>query len=152
MAWTAIDIPVNEMNVPKRNTKHAFAPGFRLSVLDVTILTVGLAATFALATVVWWWGFVLGFVLGHFFLFCNVVRMARSLELAWAAVFVVLATTTVTLGTPGWRITVSVSLFTTVLMVVVQIRKESYLGLGWRLINPELTDWWESRVSKSANG
>jgi hypothetical protein len=140
------------MNVLNRNTKHAFAPGFRLSVLDMTILTVGLAVTFALATVVWWWGFVFGFVLGHFFLFCNVVRMARPLELAWAAVFVVLAAATVALGAPGWQVTVSVSLFTTVVMVVVQIRKPSYHGLGWRLINPELPNWWESQVSKSANG
>ena len=140
------------MHVLNRNTKHTFAPGFRLSVLDMTILTVGLAATFALATVVWWWGFVFGFVLGHFFLFCNVVRMARPLELAWTAVFVVLAAATVALGTPGWQVTVSVSLFTTVVMVVVQIRKPSYHGLGWRLINPELPNWWESQVSKSTNG
>ena len=27
---------------------------------------------------VWWWGFVLGFVLGHFFLFCNVVRTGHG--------------------------------------------------------------------------
>jgi len=138
--------------VSKKNTKHDFAPGFQLSVLDVIILAVGLTAAFALATAVWWCGFVVGFVLGHFFLFCNVVRMARSLELAWAAVFVVLAVATVALGIPGWQVTVSVSLFTTVVVIVVQIRKPSYHGLGWRWINPELPNWWESRVSKSTGG
>jgi hypothetical protein len=152
VARPAIDIPVELMTVFKRNTQHAFAPGFRLSVLDMTILTFGLTATFALATVVWWWGFVFGFVLGHFFLFCNVVRMARPLELAWAAVFVALAAATNALGTPGWQVTVSVSLFTTVVVVVVQIRKPSYHGLGWRWINPQLNKWWQSRESKSANG
>ena len=101
VAWPAIDIPVNERPMFKRNTKHAFAPGLRLSVLDVIILAVGVTATFALATAVWWWGFVVGFVLAHFFLFCNVMRMARPLELAWAAVFVVLAAATVALDTPG---------------------------------------------------
>ncbi|UCD80837.1 MAG: hypothetical protein JSW26_05240 [Desulfobacterales bacterium] len=140
------------MTVFKTNTQHAFAPGFRLSVVDMTILTVGLTATFALATVVWWLGFVFGFVLGHFFLFCNVVRMSRPLELAWAAVFVVLAAATVALGTPGWQVTVSVSLFTTVVVVFVQILKPSYHGFGWQWINPELPNWWESRVSKKAGG
>ena len=152
VAWTAIDIPVNEMNVLKRNTKHAFAPGFRLSVLDMTVLTVGVTAAFALANTVCWWGLVFGFVLGHFFLFCNVVRMSRPLELAWAAVFFFLAAATIALGTPGWRVTVSVSLFATVVVVVVQIRKPSYHGVGWRWINPKLPIWWKSRKSKGADG
>jgi hypothetical protein len=136
----------------KRNTKHAFAPGFRLSVLDVIILAVGVTAAFALATAVWWWGFVVGFVLAHFFLFCNVMRMARPLELAWAAVFVVLAAATVALDTPGWQVTVPVSLVATVVVVVVQMRKPSYHGLGWQWINPELPNWWESWESKSTAG
>ena len=152
VAWPAIDIPVNERPVFKRNTKHAFAPGLRLSVLDVIILAVGVTATFALATAVWWWGFVVGFVLAHFFLFCNVMRMARPLELAWAAVFVVLAAATVALDTPGWQVTVSVSLVATVVVVVVQMRKPSYHGLGWQWINPELPNWWESWESKSTAG
>jgi hypothetical protein len=128
----------------KRNIKHAFTPGFRLSMLDVIILSVGMTAAFTLATVAWWWGFVVGFVLGHFFLFCNVVRMSRPLELAWAAVFVVLAAATVALDTPGWKVTVSVSLVATVVVVVAQMRKPSYHGLGWQWINPELPNWWES--------
>ena len=143
---------MNERLVFKRNSKHAFAPGFRLSVLDMTILTVGVTVAFALANAVCWWGFVFGFVLVHFFLFCNVVRMSRPLELAWAAVFVFLAAATIALGTPGWRVTVSISLIATVAVVFVQIRKPSYHGVGWRWINPELPNWWESRESKSADG
>jgi hypothetical protein len=127
-----------------RNAKHTFAPGFRLSLLDVIILVVGVATAFALAKAVWWWGFVVGFVLGHFFLFCNVVRMARPLELAWTGVFVTLAAATVALDVPGWPVTVSVSLVATVVVVVVEIRKPSYHGLGWQWINPGLPAWWES--------
>jgi len=100
--WPAIDIPLKQRFVFKRNSKNAFAPGFRLSVLDVTILALGATVALALATEVWWWGFLVGFVIGHFFLFYNVLRMARSLELAWAAVFVVLAVATFMLDIPGW--------------------------------------------------
>jgi hypothetical protein len=136
----------------KIKSTHAFAPGFRLSVLDMAVLTVGVTAAFALASAVFWWGIMFGFVLGHFFLFCNVVRMTRPLELAWAAVFVFLAAATIALGTPGWRATVSLSLFATVTVVVLQIRKPSYHGAGWRWINPDLPNWWEHKESQSADG
>ena len=145
MDWPAIDIPVSQRLVLKRNSENTFAPGFRLSVLDVTILIIGATVALALAAVVWWWGFLVGFVLGHFFLFCNVVRMARSLELAWAAVFFVLAAATVALDTPGRHVTVSISLAATVVVVVVvQMRRPSYHGLGWQLMNPGLPEWWKS--------
>ena len=124
--------------------KHAFAPGFRLSALDVIILVVGVVTAFALVMVVCWGGFVVGFVVAHFFLFCNVVRMARLLELAWAGVFVALAAATVALDAPGWPVTATVSLVATVVVVVVQMRKPSYHGLGWQWINPGLPAWWET--------
>lgn len=119
--------------------------------LDVIILAGGVTAAFALATVAWWWGFAVGFVLGHFFLFCNVVRMSRPLEIAWAAVFVVLGTATVALDTPGWRATVSVSLVATVVVVIVQMCMPTYHGLGWQWINPELPNSWESWKSQSTD-
>ncbi len=127
--------------------KHPFAPGFRLSVLDVLILIIGIVGAFALSMVVWWWGFVVGFVLGHFFLFCNVVRMARPLELAWSGVFVALASGTIALDTPGWLVAACASLSVTVLAVVIEMRKPSYHGVGWRWINPGLPAWWESRMA-----
>jgi len=53
---------------------------FRLSTIDVIVLVAGAITASALATLNYWsWGFVIAFVLGHFFLFCNVVRMARPL-------------------------------------------------------------------------
>src|SRR5262249_27454363 len=92
----------------------AFAPGFRLSVVDVSVIVGGTTAAIVLSMYVWWWGFVPAFVLAHFFLFCNVVRMARPLELVWAGVFVVLAGATVAFETPGWLVTAVVSLLVTV--------------------------------------
>jgi hypothetical protein len=122
----------------------AFAPGFRLSIVDVVVLVAGTAATIVLSMLVWWGGFVLAFVLAHFFLFCNVIRMARPLELIWAGVFVVLAGATLAFETPSWLVTAPVTLFVTAVVVVVEMRKPSCHGVGWQRINPGLPGWWES--------
>jgi hypothetical protein len=131
--------------------KPDFLPGFRLSRLDVLVVVVGVVATLVLATFEWWWGFVVGFVLAHFFLFCNVFRLARSLELTWAGVFVLLAGMTVAMGFPGWGITAAVSLAVTLAVVAVEVRKPSYHGVGWRWINPGLPAWWEARQRNQAD-
>ncbi len=114
--------------------------------LDAVVLALGTAASIGFATMTWWWGFVIAFVVAHFFLFCNVVRMARPLELTWAAVFVVLAGATIAFDTPGWLVTAAMSLVVTVVVVVVEMRKPSYHGVGWRWVNPGLSAWWEARV------
>ncbi len=126
-----------------------FAPGFRLSLRDAIVLAAGAIAAPALATMVWWWGFVVAFVVAHFFLFCNVVRMARPFELAWTAVFLALAVATVMLDFPGWPATISASLAATIVVVALQLRQPSYHGLGWRGINPGLPEWWAARQETS---
>jgi hypothetical protein len=131
---------------------RAFAPGFRLSVRDAIVIVLGAAASVGLATLVWWWGIAIAFVVAHFFLFCNVVRMARPLELTWAAVFLVLACATIALNTPGWPTTFSISLVVTVALVARQLREPSYHGLGWQRINPGLRAWWEARQAKRPSG
>jgi hypothetical protein len=125
----------------------AFSPGFRFSVVDGIVLVGGFVAIIVLAMNVWWWGFVVGFVLGHFFLFCNIVRLARALELLWGAVFVALATATITHDAPGWPVTTLVSLAVTVAVVAVEMRKPSYHGVGWSWINPGLPAWWQSHMA-----
>ena len=45
----------------------AFAPGFRLSVVDVFVLFGGTISAIVLSMYVWWWGFIPAFVLAHFF-------------------------------------------------------------------------------------
>ena len=134
-----------------RNTKAIddFAPGFRLSVRDVVVIVIGAVAAFALATLVPWWGLMVAFVVAHFFLFCNVVRMARPLELVWAATFLALAASTLALDVPGWPITTAVSLAVTLVVVALQIRKPSYHGIGWQRINPGLRAWWDASKAQS---
>lgn len=121
-----------------------FKPGFRLSLIDVAVLIGGMIGAAVLWSITWWWGFVIAFVIMHFFLFCNVVRASRPLELVWAGVFVVLAGATITLEKPGWTATTAISLGATIVVVFLEMRKPSYHGAGWKWINPKLPVWWNS--------
>lgn len=130
----------------KNMKQPSFVPGFRCSLTDGLIIVCGVIGAVVLAGAVWWKGFIVGYVVAHFFLFCNVVRMARPLELLWSAVFVILAGATIATGVPGWGATVAVSGVMTAAVVVFEIRKPSYHGAGWKRINPGLPDWWKSRT------
>ena len=125
------------------------SPGFRLSMLDSVVLVVGASATAGLAFVVTWAAFVVAFVVVHFFLFCNVFRISRSLELAWGALFILLSATTLLTDQPGWLMTAVFSLVATAFVVILEMRKPSYHGVGWQCLNPGLPDWWESNLGKS---
>jgi len=63
--------------------------GFRLSPTDLIILIVGLGATVLGRNFLADYALLPAFVVLHFFLFCNVFRIARNLELIWTAVFIV---------------------------------------------------------------
>ena len=129
-----------------RTAPPSFAPGVRLSSVDVVVLVIGMFATAVLALMTWWWGFVVGFVLVHFFLFCNIFRIGRSSELVWAAIFVGCVAGTIVADTPGWIITALLSLLVTVAVVIVEMRKPSYHGLAWQRINPALPVWWQTQA------
>lgn len=127
----------------------AFSPGFRLSKLDVAVLVLGAIGSLVIGSIVWWIGFVIAFVIAHFFLFCNVFRLSRPLELIWAAIFVALAAGTVATDFPGWPITAGGSLVATAVVVALELRKPSYHGLGWEWVNPSLSQWWEEEQTAS---
>ena len=102
--------------------------GFRAMPWDpVAIVACGL--------LVWWawpmlreWSLIAPYVLGTFFLFCNVFRIRRNLELWWAATFV--------LNTAGWLylspsfpgIALS-QLPMTALVIALEVRSERYHGV-----------------------
>lgn len=77
-----------------------FNPGFRISKLDIAVIIV------ALAVAVWLYGhsaklsFVVVFVVAHFFLFCNIVRMSRTPELIWGAIFSIVFISSMQYGFP----------------------------------------------------
>ena len=131
-------------------SRPEFKPGVRLSALDVCVLICGTVGSVVAWQWVWWVGFVIAFVVAHFFLFCNVFRMSRPLELVWAAAFVALAGSTVVSEAPGWIVTVVGSLVVTVAVIAIEMRRPSYHGIAWERLNPRLPQWWEARVTEQA--
>ena len=97
------------------------------------------------AQLVWWIGLIVGLAVGHFFLFCNVFRVARPLELAWSALFVVLVGTTISVDQPARSATLGIALIGTLWVIVAQVRKPSYHGMAWKRFNPRLLDGWEAQ-------
>ena len=125
-----------------------FQPGFRLSELDVGFLILGVCGAVWLARLDERFGMAVLFVLAHFFLFCNILRMSRPLELVWAALFVVLAANTFHFDRPPWNYTMAAMLVVTLTMAFVQMLQPSYHGVFWRKINPNLEQWWAARAGR----
>ena len=128
-----------------------FSAGFRLSTFDGMILLAGSVAATILGRVDMWSGLAVGFVIAHFFLFCNVLRMSRPLELAWAAAFSGLAVGAVRWGVISWPMVFGVSMLLTLVLVIVAVLRPSYHGVGWKRFNAGLPDWWVSNILKSSD-
>jgi hypothetical protein len=114
-------------------------------VTDVIVLVAGATGAVLAAQVLWWLGLIVALVVGHFFLFCNVFRVARPLELAWSVLFVALAGGTIAFDQLGWPVALSITLIGTLLVILAQVRKPSYHGIAWERFNPKLRDWWEAQ-------
>ena len=75
------------------------------------------------------WSLVMPFVLGNFFLFCNVFRVRRSHELVWAAVLLANCAGWLYLG-PTLAGIVLAQLPVTVAVIWLEIRSPTYHGVG----------------------
>ncbi|OAI57177.1 hypothetical protein AYO49_02635 [Verrucomicrobiaceae bacterium SCGC AG-212-N21] len=124
-----------------------FAPGFRFSLLDLFVLVAAAVGTWLVGRELWWAGMLIGFVVGHFFLFCNVFRISRGAELVWAGIFLVLAGTNIATDFPGWPVTFAATLITTIMLIAREMRQPWYHGIAWQRFNPNLCTWWEANRS-----
>ncbi len=120
--------------------------GLRLSLADVAIL-------FTATAIVWWMGregnemaWIVAVVVGHFFLFCNVFRLRRSLELWWAAVFVLNVGWWLAQGQAGWLPAMLYQGPVTVIVIVIEMLSPRYHGIGARWINRRLDDYLENKI------
>ncbi|MEZ5943752.1 MAG: hypothetical protein R3C18_20340 [Planctomycetaceae bacterium] len=126
-------------------TTTSFQPGFRKpSWLDVAIL---LSTAIAVPVLCLWskeLALLLAYVVLHFFLFCNVIRLATNLELAWATVAVLLAGLSFGFNVLSGTTALTISLATTVVVTAIEFREPSYHGIYWEKINPGLKQWWDA--------
>jgi hypothetical protein len=120
--------------------------GCRLSWSDAGVLAV--------ASVLTWWlwpriGSLVGILpmaLGHFLLFCNVVRLARRRELLWAAACVANIAAWGLLGEVWWPGILATQTPLTALLIAREMRSPRYHGIMARRLNPHLSDWLEGRA------
>lgn len=124
-----------------------FSPGFRLSRTDLVVLCIGAIAALGVGAVDTALGWVIAFTVGHFFWFCNVLRMARSCELIWAGIFLSLAVSNLMQGQPSWGVVFGAALAVTVIISMIQLRHPAYHGIAWQYFNPNLPQWWEAQHS-----
>ena len=124
----------------------AFRPGFRFSILDGAVLVCGGFGAVAVARVSIEFAVLAVVAVFHFFLFCNVFRVSRPLELLWSAFFLACVGVRALADVP-WSILGGAVLAATVIVVWRQALKESYHGVLWRWLNPELPAWWARQAS-----
>jgi hypothetical protein len=128
--------------------------GFRMSLYDWLFVITTAIATIPLVAYAGAFGWLLPYVVGHFFLFCNVFRVRRRLELIWAAIFVCVFALCIYAGTNGVlpmmiRSAGSINPFppmlaqmnVTIIFIILTLRHESYHGIAWKKFNPTLTGW-----------
>lgn len=141
-------LPISELHHSHCSLKNMpqsqFKPGFRISVIDIPVLAIGLTASVILGMQTWWLGFIIGFTVVHFFLFCNVFRISRAPELIWAVVFTTLAGSSIILEAPSWSITIITSLILSSFLIYRETQKPHYHGVFWRRLNSELPEWWKN--------
>lgn len=126
-----------------------FQPGFRFSVLDAFILAIALFLAVFLRSFGWNYAILVGFIVLHFFLFCNVVRMSRVPEIIWSVVFICLFYCQLNFSALSFNLALLISFLVTVILVFIETRKPSYHGIGWKRINPKLPEWFSGKQKRN---
>lgn len=119
-----------------------FAPGFRFSWTDTVVLIVGAGLITWLARFSGELALLAGFVIGHFFLFCNVFRIGRIPELVWAGAFIVLAALSIGLEWLDLSVALGLALALSTGLILREMRLPRYHGVFWKRVNPRLLAWW----------
>src|SRR5262245_53454076 len=114
--------------------------GLRFSVVDGIVLALALVAAVLLWDFDPFLALLPAILLGHFFLFCNVFRIHRGLELVWAGLFLVnTCVWWLTCASVPWLGVVGVQAPVTVLIIALEMRSPRYHGIFASRINPLLT-------------
>jgi hypothetical protein len=116
--------------------------GFRLSVADAVFIAAAAGAFVLLRGRLGPGAWVIPLAVGHLFLFCNVFRVRRAYELAWAAVLLVNAAAWMLTGHFSWGGVLAVQAPFTLAAIGLEMRSRAYHGIGCRRINAAHIDEW----------
>ena len=114
--------------------------------LDVFVLLLASGVTAGLYNLTLGYSVLILFVVGHFFLFCNVFRVRRGPELVWTGLFVANAGTWFLLLGGGVLWLCGSQLVATALILLNELRVPCYHGIFARQINPRLDDYLVGRL------
>ncbi|MBF0264216.1 MAG: hypothetical protein HQL46_03025 [Gammaproteobacteria bacterium] len=128
-----------------------FQPGFRLSKLDIMVIVIGIVLSFTLYKDLPVASYMIVFVVGHFFLFCNVFRLSRIPELIWAGSFLLLSISTLLFAYLNWLFVGLISLLISTILIYLETKKPDYHGVFWQQLNPELKQWFKENILKAEN-
>ena len=120
--------------------------GFRLSWSDVVVLALGIVGGVVGWRVFGASGLVAPYVVGHFFLFCNVFRVRRKPELVWAFLFLLNCGAWAAFEAMNVWWTLGSQLIVTAAVIVHALRSPDYHGVLSRRINPRIDDYLEGKL------
>ncbi len=133
-------------SAPARSDYRPRSLGLQCSVSDAVVLLAGAGAA-------WWlWqpmpeiALLVTFVVGHFFLFCNVFRIHRKFELTWAAAFI--ANVVAGIHSGAWGLTQAMlwQIPLTVVFILAEMRTARYHGVGCGIINRAQVARWRDAL------
>ncbi len=120
--------------------------GFRFSPTDGFVICAFLAVAgglWRLGNPLWW---LILIAAGHFFLFCNVFRIHRRFELAWAGLFIVNVGAWLWFDSLDWRGVLACQAPVTVVLIGLEMRQSRYHGVLAQRLNPQLGEYLAGRI------
>ncbi len=110
--------------------------GVRFSAQDLLLLVGCGLITWALWPLVGDKALLFPIVIAHFFLFCNIFRVRRKIEYAWAIFFVANVLIFYIIKRFNWLFILLAQTPLTLALIVVEMSSPFYHGIGWRYLNP----------------
>ena len=117
--------------------------GFRFSMMDVLVISLFMGTVAVLwyfYSTLWW---ILLMTAVHFFLFCNVFRIVRRLELVWAGIFILNIVTWACFNNLTWLPVLLCQLPVTIVLLIAGIHSPGYHGVFAKQLNPQLNKYLE---------
>lgn len=134
-------MPADNLTVGLTYQRKPRTYGLRFSQLDGIVLVLATAVTALTYTRTAGFSVLLLFVVGHFFLFCNVFRIRRTPELVWGAIFVLNCLAWTLAGCVELVWLLALPLPVTLGIILNELRTPHYHGIFARQINSRLDDY-----------